>query len=400
MKKTNLFKKLPFYNITKNKGRSLGILLLIFALSFSLFLAAYVGMSMKNGLDSTRARLGADIIVMPVDAQGKMEGALLSGEPNSFYFEKDITEEVRKIDGVEKASPQVFVASLSAECCSFPVQVIGIDFATDFSVTPWLKEKVDRLEDGEALAGANLSAPKGSDISLFGGNYKVRERLDKTGMGFDNCVFINIDTARKMAEDAKKKGVTYPDNVDKLVSNIMVDKKDDINPNEVLFNIQTKASIPVKVSSTETIISSIGKQMSSSVNYLKVLLAIVWILSIIVLLIIFPLITKSRTGELATLRVLGATKKDISAILLKEIGSLSVIGSIAGLLFGLLVANLFSTTIKVKLELPFLSPAPTGQILIAVLTFLICSVIGPLSSLITIRSLNKKEIALVYSEEN
>lgn len=400
MKKENLFKKLPFYNISKNKGRSLGILALIFCLSFSLFLAAYISLSMKNGLDSTRARLGADIIVMPVDAESKIEGALLSGQPNSFYFEKDLTEEVRKMEGVEKASPQVYVASLSAECCSLPVQVIGIDFKTDFSVRPWLKNKVEGLGEKEVLAGANLSTPKGSSISLFDTDYIVKERLDKTGMGFDNCVFIDIETARKMAEDAKDKGITYPTDTNNLVSNIMVDRNDDISANEVLFTIQSSTSVPVKVSSTDTLITSIGKQMSSSANYLKILLAIVWILSILVLLIIFPLITKARTGELATLRVLGATKKNISAILLKEIGSLSVIGSVVGLIFGLLVANLFSTAIKLKLDLPFLAPDLLEQVIIAILTLLICSIIGPLSSLITINNLNKKEIALVYSEEN
>lgn len=58
----NLFKNLPFYNITRKAGRSLGILALIFCLALSLFIAAYIGISMKNGW--SLQRLGLEQILL------------------------------------------------------------------------------------------------------------------------------------------------------------------------------------------------------------------------------------------------------------------------------------------------------------------------------------------------
>lgn len=104
---------------------------------------------------------------MPIDGQKKLEGALLGGEPSAFYFKSDISEKINNVEGVDKVSPQVYIASLSASCCSFPVQVIGIDFESDFFVTPWLQGQVDDLESGEVLVGANIFGEKGDQIILY-----------------------------------------------------------------------------------------------------------------------------------------------------------------------------------------------------------------------------------------
>lgn len=395
----NLFKKLPILNIKSKVGRSLGILGLVFSLALSLFIAAFIGLSMKNGLDSTEARLGADIVVMPVDAQGSMEGALLSGTPNSFYLSSDITDRIRAVEGVKKTSPQVYIASLGASCCSFPVQVIGIDFDTDFSVTPWMKDKIDGLESGEILVGANIVTEKGGTIMLFNQDLTVKENLDKTGMGFDNSVFMSIEDARALAESAEEQGVVYPVDQKDLVSNVMVEVEDGIRPDMVSYEINKIIKGEARATITDTIISSLGTQMSSSANYIILLLGIIWVLCIVVLLIVFPMITKARTGEFATLRVLGATKKDISSLLLKEMAILSVAGSIIGVVLGFVLSNSFATAIKNSLDVPFLTPDLPIQIVVIVLAIVVCSLIGPISSLITINKLNKEEIAVVYGKE-
>lgn len=394
----NIFKKLPLYNISRKKGSSLGIFTLILCLSFSLCLAAYIGLSMKNGMDSTKDRLGADVIIMPVDAQTKIEGAILNGEPNSFYFNSDLTEKVKEIQGVKEVSPQVYTATLSAGCCAFPVQIIGIDFETDFSVKPWMEGKLEELKKDEIIAGANITADKDSTLIFYEHEFYVKERLDATGMGFDNCIFMSIEDARNLAKKATEYGVSIPEGQENLISNIMVNVEDDQRADLLLYDINKEIKGEGKATKSTAIVDSIGKQMESSSNYILILLSIVWALCLTVLFIVFPMITKSRSRELATLRVLGATKVQISTLLLKEMGILSFFGSITGTLLGFIIASLFSKTIKVLLDVPFLSPELPVLIIIAILSVLICTLVGPLSSLITINKLNKKEIAITYGE--
>ena len=49
-----------------------------------------------------------------------------------------------EVEGVEKAAPQVFLASLKADCCSVKIQVIGIDPELDFTVQPWIARSLSR----------------------------------------------------------------------------------------------------------------------------------------------------------------------------------------------------------------------------------------------------------------
>jgi len=93
-------------------------------------------MSLQNGLTSYEARLGADIIIVPNQARshGSIESILLQGIPGYFYMDDSILEKARNTEGVEIATPQFYLASASAGCCSVSVQVIGFDPETDFIV--------------------------------------------------------------------------------------------------------------------------------------------------------------------------------------------------------------------------------------------------------------------------
>lgn len=396
----NLFKKLPIYNIKGMKTQTLGVLIISFILSFSLFVFTFIGISMKNGLESTKDRLGADIIVVPVDSLMKYEGVLLKGEPNAFYLDEGLLEEVRSIEGVREVSPQYYMATLSESCCSFPLQIIGIDFNSDFSITPWVQSKLENLGERQVLAGANIVSKKGEDIFFYGETFYVSDKLDSTGMGFDNCIFMSIEDAKGLRKVAESKGISFPSDSNEIVSNIMIAAEDGYSIDELLNTINTTVYGKGKAIKSDSVVSSISQQMSHSKDYLTVLLLIVWLLCIIILLVFFPSITKSRIGEFASLRVLGATKKDIMKIIITELSLVSFLSSLGGVTFGVIISMLFETTIKLSIDVPFLAPDLTALILTGVICVIICSIIGPLSSLISIKKLNNKELAIVYSEEN
>ena len=104
--------------------------------TFVIFAGSMTVVSLQNGLKTLENRLGADIIVVPNTAKRKVDPKtmILDGTPGYFYMEREKMTLISHIEGVEKVSPQIFLASLSASCCSVPVQIIGFEPETDFII--------------------------------------------------------------------------------------------------------------------------------------------------------------------------------------------------------------------------------------------------------------------------
>ena len=94
---------------------------------------------MRQGIKSTTERAGADIIVVPDEGTEDIRDSLFAGKPCSVFFDRSMKEAVEQVEGVERVSGQMYVGTLSASCCSLPVQMIAFDPETDFVVQPWLK---------------------------------------------------------------------------------------------------------------------------------------------------------------------------------------------------------------------------------------------------------------------
>ncbi len=189
-------------NIKNKASRAYPMILLTTILCFVIFLSSFLIISLKNGISSLANRMGADIIVVPEGYDSKITGAILRGEPNSFFFDKSVAERVSKIEGVEKVSPQLYLATLSAGCCSFPIQIIGVDLKDDFIVGAWLTSRIDnKLADNEVIAGYNIQGNHNSEVKFFNQGFKIKAKLDKTGMGFDESVFMSMEQTRKLAKE-------------------------------------------------------------------------------------------------------------------------------------------------------------------------------------------------------
>ena len=98
------------------------------------------------------------------------------------------------MEGIARMSPQVFLATLRVFCCSYPLQLIGVDFDTDFIIKPWLDGELRRaLTDGEAVVGCRVVGETGETLKFFGKELRIAGRLHQTGMGFDAAVFVAVD---------------------------------------------------------------------------------------------------------------------------------------------------------------------------------------------------------------
>jgi putative ABC transport system permease protein len=136
--------QLALKNISGNSFRSgvvslCALLVAAFALTTTLLMRGA-----ENSLRLAIDRLGADIIVVPSGNQAKIESALLMGVPARFWMPQNNLDKIAAIPGVEAVSPQLYLDTLTgASCCSVSdMFMIAYDPLTDFTIQPWLEQKL------------------------------------------------------------------------------------------------------------------------------------------------------------------------------------------------------------------------------------------------------------------
>ena len=143
-------------------------------------------------------------------------------------------------------------------------------------------------------------------------------------------------------------------------------------------------------------ISSNLKVLSTSII---VLVGAIWVLSVIILSISFTAIFNERKKEMAVLRVLGASKKMLREIILKEAVILSLWGAGIGSFLGVILSIIQLPLIASKFSMPFLSPSLFQYIGIFILSFILGVIIGPLSTVRVVKKLTDKDSYLSLREE-
>ena len=83
-----IIQKMAVKNLTRRPVRSWSMIFFVFMLSFSLMLSTVLVDSMKDRLEKTTDRLGADIIVVPKEYERSMADSLFLGEKCDFTFDK------------------------------------------------------------------------------------------------------------------------------------------------------------------------------------------------------------------------------------------------------------------------------------------------------------------------
>ena len=202
--------RLPWKNLSRRPLRTAALLVLTFFLSFVIFAGSMAVVSLQNGLGTLENRLGADIIVVPNTAKRKVDPKtmILDGTPGYFYMEREKMVLISHIEGVEKVSPQIFLASLSASCCSVPVQIIGFEPETDFIIQPWIRESYGReLAHSDVVVGSAVNADVGDTIRFYNKDCRIVAKLAATGTGLDTAVYTKAETIRTLIEASSKMGL-------------------------------------------------------------------------------------------------------------------------------------------------------------------------------------------------
>ena len=369
-------------NLRYKSGRTTALVFIVSLMAFSLFGGVIISQSLDNGLQSLETRLGADIAVVPQGSEDSYENAFLGGSPVSFYFSHEIANQISALPKVEQVTSQFYLASLfAAECCSEEVQIIGIDFDTDFVVTPWISQiHSDRIGPDEVIVGSKITTGLGENIIFFNQVLRVAGRLDRTATGLDTTVYMNIDTARNIAKEAQASGHFFVDvDLDDAVSTILLNIESDYNPHVMAANIR------MGVPGVDTIVSQgIYSSFSQSLSFINLTIGFITIalaiLAALVLLLLFSLIANSRKKEFAILRVIGATRRKLVGIVISEAFIISLSGAVIGCIFAAIIVFPFGQLIGTQVGMPLLLPDFSRTVLYFVVALVLSALTGPVSA--------------------
>ncbi len=377
-------RQLPLKNLLGRPGRTAALVLLTAFLALSVFGGSVVVRSLRSGLDSLQARLGADIIVLPASAESKVsfKDLLLQGTAGAFYMDASALDRVREVEGVEIAAPQTFLASLKADCCAVKVQVIGIDPDVDFTVKPWIDRSYSQgLDDMAVAVGCRVTADVGESLKIYDRYTHVVAKLAETGTGLDTAVYCNMDTMKALLAAAEEKGVSHKITSDDsdLISAVYVKVKDgyDVGLVNNRLNGHVRKATAVKARSMFTDVSDSLTGISRTVT---LLIGAIWTLAFIILVIAFAMMAAERRREFAVLRLVGVSRRGLCGLILTESALCSLAGGALGVALAALAVFPFTTLIETRLGLPYLAPSIGAALLLAAGTLLLTLLVGALAS--------------------
>lgn len=386
-------------NLRHRFSRTIALCTISTVLAFSIFSGSTIVFNIKKGVETVRARLGADLIVVPEGYEASYQAVLFSGEPNFFYMDKKVLEEISSADGVEKATPQLFLTSLEAACCAVKIQIIGFDPQSDFIVKPWLSESLSRqLKKGELVVGNAVTVENGS-LMLFGKEFPVAAKLTASDSGLDSSVFTSLETMQELSLLAAEKTFQNPHilALDDKVSSVLVKISEETDLLNVRMQILSNVD-GVQVLSGENVISNVSKTLKLFSAFFIVFAIMILITSFITLSVTFWWDVQQRKKEWGVLMAIGTPSQKIVKILFCESMIVTTAGAITGILISSLVIFPFNTYIMGRIELPFLNPSFLVSLRTALITLAISTVSGALATVFPAVKICSKEAYIAFRE--
>lgn len=356
--RTITLKRLPLENLKRKPLRTAALLVAAACLSAIFFGGSLISMNLAQGLNSMRARMGADIMVIPNGTHTKAEALLTNGGSSTFYFTNNIEDLVRRSSGVQKASAQTYISSLSAGCCAEKLQIIGFDPDSDFVIGPWIYSQHKKtLHKGEMIAGANVLVSYKNTVRLFGHQWPVVAQLAKTGTSIDNSVFVRRESVPQVVEYSTKVHHTAipKEYAKKAISAVLVKVRKGYSAKQVAQNIKKTTGLSsIGIVFPGGITATTQANLGVFTRSLTFIISACWIVGLLVLIVVFATSLNERKKEFASLRILGFTRKMLLGVATRESAILGFAGGVIGVASASLIIFPYSSLISSQLQLPYL----------------------------------------------
>lgn len=380
-----------------------GVLITIVGvLTVAFFSTSFLSISLHQGLENLKLRMGADLMVVPKGANEAAEGAILGAGPQTFYFDRSIEDKIRHAKGVKQVTSQTFISSLSAPCCAYKVQIIGFDPKTDFVIEPWIATQYDgKLKTGDVITGSSVFPEANGKIKLFNNEFPVVAQLAETGTNLDNSVFVNQETAHMMIRYAQE--VNHPvkpsGNIDDIISTVLINVDTHYRPQRVMEFINRIPQLKdVGVIYPADSTSRLKMSLSGVTLYVSVSMAVLWVIGLVILVAVFSSSANERKKEFASLRVIGATKAMLRHLVAKEALMVGTAGGIGGIVVALAVLYPFTRAIRNQLGMPYLQASPLQSLIIGVVCLVGALVVSLLAGTLSVTKMLRTETYLTLRQ--
>ena len=394
---------LAMRNCRRNAARSAVLVALVAILALVIFGGSEVLLGLQGGLMRFQQRLGADVVVLPKEAAEAqaLEGVLVQGVPAHFYMEEHYLDDLRGMVGVAQATPQFFLASAHAGCCSVAVQLIGFDPVTDFTIRPWMQEiQVTEMGFGDILVGSGISVPADRMLTFYNTPCRVIGRLSPTGTGMDTAVYTNMETMRTMMANAASLDFDYFQGIptQNAISAVMIRTAEGFTPDGLAAAINE--SYPaLSAKPAHGMVHHVEAGLGGILETVGILIAFVWVIAVVVLGIGFHLSARERRREFLILRIAGATRSFLLQLMLTEAVITSAAGGVAGIAIGAIVLLPFAGLMKEGLMRPYLLPDVGTIAMLAVNTLAVAILSGTFSAAWTVGRVTNTQISEMLRED-
>ncbi len=359
------------------------IFLCVFGVAAFFAVTTLIVRGAQNSLDRGLERLGADILVVPQGAEAKVETALLMGKPTQVWMSTDYVQKVAGVRGVAAVSPQIYLQSLyDAPCCSVSEMFLVVfDPETDLTVTPWLRRNLGRpLAPGEVIGGSYIFTPPGEKyIKLYGYNLTLRGNLEPTGTGLDQTMFLTFATARDMARSSLATAESPLNIPPDSISSVMVKVQPGADIHKVTLQI-LRDVVGVTPIESPSLFGSFRQQMLGLLWGFLALLSLAWILSAVLIGLVFSLAANERRREMAVLRALGASRYFVLRSVLTEAALLAACGGILGITLASFGVFVFKDYLAGSLRMPFLFPSVPSYMVLFVVAMVLSLLMATLAA--------------------
>lgn len=359
-----LFARLASQNLGRRPARTFLLVVSVALGSSAVFASFIAARGIHASMEVSFSRMGADVLVVPKDTLVNITSALLTVQPTEHTLDRSVVEEVARVPGVARVAPQRIFRVAAHGASHGEVNLVAFDPALDFSVLPWVKEKLDRpMRAGDVLAGARTSEKLGSEIQLCGRPLTVYARLDRTGVGpFEESLFTTFDTVAAMGRDPQMNGpaasACLADSGDGKVSALLLRLAVGTTPEQVGFAVSRLAD--VKAIAGGSIMTSSRQSLIALLAGTAAFTALLFAALLIMVGVMFSAIIAERRREVGVLMAVGARRGQVIRMLIAEAGFTTGLGGFSGMTLGVTLLIVFQRTLGFYVEtlrIPFLWPS-------------------------------------------
>ena len=384
--------------ISRSRFRSTIIFLLFFVTTACLFGTGLFTENLKNGSQRVYGRTYADMIAVPDSYLDTTKDMLFKGKACSIIFKDDVMTKLKDINGVEAASPQLYLETLALSCCSDEgVQIVAFDPENDFAVSQWTDVSHD-ISAYEALAGSGGSLAKGDKITLFDREFTIADVLEETGMGYDNSIFIRRETADEITSSDQYQFMFG--HKTGLVSMVLIKTVPDADITDVYNNINSVLEgSEAKVYPIEQLSSDLRSHIRLMTNMVGIVSACAVIIAAVALFAMVTLTFHQRRRIAGSMLSAGCPRGRVLKYFLAEYLALFAAGAAAGMVLICIFLIPLHSEVKNALEMPYKLISWNDAVKLVIRTLAIDLAMLALAVSFTFFGILKTEPAMLMEEQ-